>query len=73
LAGCEDHTQRLTEPYEHFASSNEQIYRTDTDLLWLKVTKAAEPRHQNHTRTLFIAPQKMWPQPHQPSASKINK
>jgi len=42
-------------------------------MLWLKVTKAAEPRHQNHTRTLFIAPQKMWPQPHQPSASKINK
>jgi hypothetical protein len=27
-------------------------------MLWLKVTKAAEPRHQNHTRTLFIAPQK---------------
>ena len=27
-------------------------------MLWLKVTKAAEPRHQNHTRTLFIALQK---------------
>jgi len=27
-------------------------------ILWLKVTKATEPRHQNHKRTLFIAPQK---------------
>jgi len=40
---------------------------------WPNITKTAELRQKNRKRRLFIAPQKIWLQPQQRSASKINQ